>query len=514
MPMPGDNTIPAGNTGNLIMNMLFGQQNDPAQQMSDWANTQQARNRVAVGEDLQGNLLPSPAPGTPPGVGSGQITGAPQDPTAAMAAVQQTGVLPPSQTPNAYQTDQSLGSMIIALQRRQEADAGLNQSLGLAGAAISRPENRERVSRTFNTPYQDATKLGDMLMNMSLAQQGVDRGNALAQQIMDPQRGPQLAGQLNISWGELQARYRADPVGVGTMIANFSAPTEATKNYNQARAQMKAQGMTDEQINAVMPPEMLALGGVSDPGHRQFVLARTRAIQNGQALPPELQDYPTYQASKAAKAKLATDNAADLSDAQGKLAPFNQRIDETNTVVDRIKSNPKLDSALTYLDHDRRRGRGRGGQVGHDRSANLSGDPGHSATERPGLRRGVQLDGFEAHPAGSCGNRFGLKPTEGDRDVGAGLHRPGAQPPSEPSAARQGERFWRGGKSRRPVAGTAHEGRSDLFARRSALRRRWRRVGEADRRLGSQGTRQASEGSGIPSQIRSVCWRSLGWLQG
>ena len=107
--------------------------------------------------------------------------------------------------------------------------------------------------------------------------------------------------------------------------------------------------MTDEQINAVMPPEMLALGGVSDPGYREFVLARTRAIQNGQALPPELQDYPTYQASKAAKAKLATDNAADLSDAQGKLAPLNQRIDETNTVVDRIKSNPKLDAALTYL---------------------------------------------------------------------------------------------------------------------------------------------------------------------
>jgi hypothetical protein len=112
---------------------------------------------------------------------------------------------------------------------------------------------------------------------------------------------------------------------------------------------MKAQGMTDEQINAIMPPEMLALGGISDPGYREFVLARTRAIQSGQALPPELQDYPTYQASKAAKAKLATDNAADLSDAQGKLAPLNQRIDETNTIVERIKANPKLDAALTYL---------------------------------------------------------------------------------------------------------------------------------------------------------------------
>ena len=54
-----DNTVPAGNLGNMLMNMLYGQQNDPAQQMSDWSNTQQARNRVAAGMDLQGNLLPT-----------------------------------------------------------------------------------------------------------------------------------------------------------------------------------------------------------------------------------------------------------------------------------------------------------------------------------------------------------------------------------------------------------------------------------------------------------------------
>jgi hypothetical protein len=46
---------------------------------------------------------------------------------------------------------------------------------------------------------------------------------------------------------------------------------------------------------------------------------------------------------------MATDNAADLSDALGKLPSFSQRIDETNMIVDRIKANPKLDAALTYL---------------------------------------------------------------------------------------------------------------------------------------------------------------------
>ena len=139
-----DNTVPAGNLGNAALNLIFGQQNDPAQQMADWANAQQARNRVAAGMDLQGNVLPAPQPGAQPGVGSGQITGPPQDPTAAMAAVQQTGTLPPSQTPNAYKSDQSLGSMIIALQRRQEAAAGLQQSIGLGLSAI-RPAREPRA---------------------------------------------------------------------------------------------------------------------------------------------------------------------------------------------------------------------------------------------------------------------------------------------------------------------------------------------------------------------------------
>jgi hypothetical protein len=80
--------------------------------------------------------------------------------------------------------------------------------------------------------------------------------------ISGPQ-GKALADSLNITQEQLRARFLADPQGVGGMIQNFAAPTEATKNYNQARAQMKAQGMTDEQINAVMPPEMLALGGGS-----------------------------------------------------------------------------------------------------------------------------------------------------------------------------------------------------------------------------------------------------------
>ena len=127
----------------------------------------------------------------------------------------------------------------------------------------------------------------------------------LAQMISGP-HGKALADQLNISQEELKARYLADPQGVGTMIAEFRRADGSNEELQSGPRAMKAQGMSDEQINAVMPPEMLALGGVSDPGYREFILARTRAIQSGQPLPPELEDYPSYQASKAAKAKLSS----------------------------------------------------------------------------------------------------------------------------------------------------------------------------------------------------------------
>ena len=224
--------VAAGNMGNAILNLIYGQQNDPAQQMSDWANTQQARNRVAGGMDLQGNILPTPTPGAQPGVGSGQITGAPQDPTAAMAAAQQTGILPQSQEPNATKTPHNtMGSMIINLQRQQEAAAGLQQSIGLGMSAFARPENRERVFKSFAPQApMDPAKLGESLMAMSSQTQSQDRTNALGQMVMDPQRGPAIAQQLNIGWDVLKARYAADPGGTGQMIQSFLAPTDALKN--------------------------------------------------------------------------------------------------------------------------------------------------------------------------------------------------------------------------------------------------------------------------------------------
>ena len=256
--------------------------------------------------------------------------------------------LPPGQEPNATKTPVSLGHLLMNLQQRNEADQGLNQSLGLGFAAFAQPRVRQMVSHIFNVDQPDPTRLGETLMNLNTQQGGVDRTNALGQLIASP-RGAQLAQQLNISQEELKARYLADPTGVGAMIANFAAPTEATKNYNQARGLMKAQGMTDEQINAVMPPEMLALGGVSTPDYREFVLARTRAIQSGQPLPPELQDYPTYQASRAAKARLMGDQANDLAESQAKFGDQVAKMNEVERITSSVQNATEADGATPVM---------------------------------------------------------------------------------------------------------------------------------------------------------------------
>jgi hypothetical protein len=245
--------------------------------------------------------------------------------------------------------------------------------------------------------------------------------------ISGPQ-GKALADSLNITQEQLRARFLADPQGVGGMIQNFAAPTEATKNYNQARAQMKAQGMTDEQINAVMPPEMLALGGgVSTPDYREFVLARTRAIQSGQPLPPELQDYPTYQASKAAKAKLMGDQANDLAESQAKFGDQVAKMNEVERITNSVQNATDADGTTpvlkAILDSPTKKAAAASllasGEPGALRSAgNAMGLPADAGREdryrKPEaidcvhLRHRFHFNGLEAHPAG--GGEYRVQP--------------------------------------------------------------------------------------------------------
>jgi hypothetical protein len=123
-------------------------------------------------------------------------------------------------------------------------------------------------------------------------------------------------------------------------------PTDAIKNYTQARDLMRKQGLTDDQINQVMPPETLAMGNSADPGYRDYVVARSRALESGQPLPPELQTYADYQADKAAKAKLSTEKAQDVAEARTALPGYNSSLDDMENRVGRIAANSQVLSGI------------------------------------------------------------------------------------------------------------------------------------------------------------------------
>lgn len=181
---------------------VFGQRS-AEQQLEDLSNQQQTQNRQAIG------LNPD---GTPGG-----------------------GTLPANQEPNATKTPESWGSLLMKLQQSQAADQLFNQGTGAIAAGFAQPRDREMVSKIFNVNQPDPIATVNAMQQAGSNQQGQDRVNALGQTIMNPQTGQPIADRLNISLAELQARFQADPAGVGHMIEGFASPTEQMKNLQQIK---------------------------------------------------------------------------------------------------------------------------------------------------------------------------------------------------------------------------------------------------------------------------------------
>jgi hypothetical protein len=325
--MPDANTPqPAGNLGNFLLNGIWG--DNPRQDVANWADENLLRNRTAVGLDVNGNLLPAPAPGTAPGVGSGQITGPPQDPTAAMAQV--SGMMKPGQEPNNLKTPHSLGALLMAMSGREEAAAGLQQSLALAGAAISRPENRERSFKALSPGAPtNAMGLGQQLMAMSSQTQGQDRMNAIGQMIMDPQRGPALATSLNFgSWEQLKAAFQADPANIGKIVMDYNQQTQPVKSLQQVtnlQGKLKASGANDSEVNLLTPSLIAAVG----PDFAQKAIQDAgsyRASHGGKAAPwvgPDGVNVAAYDQWSSTQRAIKANQVDTASTAAGQLASTN-----------------------------------------------------------------------------------------------------------------------------------------------------------------------------------------------
>ena len=202
--------------------------------------------------------------------------------TAASDAAPPVTTLPPQQTPNAVKTPQDMGSIMVDLQRRKEAEQGWNQAVGMGFGAFAQPRNREAVSKMFNVDKADPMKFGEAIMGAASAQQGQDRANAIGQLVNDPVKGPQIAAKMGMDWGMLKAGILTDPGMIGQIAKVLGTPTEGQRNLGAAQAAIEKQvrlehpDWTDAQVQAEVnrqaPPSMLlsGIGNLDDQAYRRY----------------------------------------------------------------------------------------------------------------------------------------------------------------------------------------------------------------------------------------------------
>ena len=159
--------------------------------------------------------------------------------------------------------------------QRQQANEMFNRGLGGLTAAFSPLSQRASLAHEWDNMTADPGSVFSNIMKIQEYGQQQQQYQALQR------AAPDLAKQLGMTPDEIIA---GGPQALQSAFA-AQAPTEAMRNYNQARNAMRQQGLSDAQINQIMPPETVALAGISDPNYRQYILERGRAMQ-GAGGPP------------------------------------------------------------------------------------------------------------------------------------------------------------------------------------------------------------------------------------
>ena len=305
--------------GDSLFNLF---QPDPEQAIGQWSDEQQRKNRAAIGLDANGNPLPAP-----PDAGD-----------QAVAQANAASTLAPSQEPNATKTPVSLGHLLMNLQQRNEADQGLNQSLGMGFAAFAQPRDREMVSKMFNQDQPNVNQIGATQMSLASQQQGQDRMNALGSMVRGPQ-GAQMAQRLNISQAELIARYQADPQGVGNMIQQFAAPTDPMKNIEQLSTLVGSMpGHNQSDLDSV---KKAILAGVAGPKAEQMISDQI-AFRQKFGHDPSWKDNPDAYNSYIAQQGSRTEALSIRGTSENKIEDLESKIDD-------IKNDPALPGIMKNL---------------------------------------------------------------------------------------------------------------------------------------------------------------------
>jgi hypothetical protein len=309
---------------------LTGDRDSPEQDIADWSNENQRRNRAAIGLDANGNPLPASA--------AAPAAAAPDATDAATGAALATGVQQPSQEPNSTKTPQSLGALMMNLTQYQERAQGFNKALGMGFAAFAQPRDRQMVAGMFDTNMPDPTKIAATQQALASNQQGQDRTNALGMMVRGPQ-GAQIAQRLNISQDELIARFQADPAGVGNMIQSFAAPTDQMRNIEQLSTLVG--GMPGHNQSDLDSVKKAILAGVAGPKAEQMISDQI-AFRQKFGHDPSWKDNPDAYNSYIAQQGARTEALSIRGTSENKIEDLESKIDD-------IKNDPALPGIMKNL---------------------------------------------------------------------------------------------------------------------------------------------------------------------
>jgi hypothetical protein len=305
---------------------------DPYQEAKDYSAAQTAQNAAALGN-------PAAPPASPDG-----------SPAAAVGA----NTLPPGQTPQATKTPQDMGSIIVDLTRREQANQLWNQSLGMGVAAFAQPRDREAVSKMFNRTPVDANKLGESIMAVNSAQQGQDRMNQLLGVANLPTNDPtnqlgQIAKSLNMDPQALAFMIKQDPAKAASLISAGATPTPQMANIEQINRyiggiqQRNDPNNTPAVLTMIKNAMLAGMGGPEAEGAISDALAyknRTGKdapwVANGQI---DQGAYKQFQAVQAQKNQ-------DRVEAGKTLASNEGAADELRTGLEQVRDSPALQGIM------------------------------------------------------------------------------------------------------------------------------------------------------------------------
>ena len=273
---------------------------------------------------------PNPSPGDPAPPGSQPQPQALQS-TPDMSASYQQLANPPN-----------LMSLYLQLQQRQSASDQINKGFALIAANHAGNPGMARAIMDSAGGQGDAGGMVNNLMSLYQTQQGM----AAQQQLLA--QAPGIAQKLGMDEGVVRAEIMA---GRGPDLVRSLEPTDAMRNYQQARGMLKQAGVPDDQIDTFTRPMLLGAG--SNPAMAEYIQRVAEAQHTGtMAQHPELSGgFYSWQKAQEAKQADTLAKQGKINEAQASFGAVDNVLTIMENQADTLQkasADGKLDKLFKY----------------------------------------------------------------------------------------------------------------------------------------------------------------------